>query len=116
VSKAALLPSSVALSIYRKGSFTFENGMGQLCELLEEEIRKSGGHVYLSSPLKEVAYDATSKQWKVESRKCNSTFSTIINNSGVSFGDVTSYDADDFSWGAFSNRCNCEGRYFGSII
>ncbi|WP_066049094.1 phytoene desaturase family protein [Robertmurraya korlensis] len=101
VSKAALLPSSVALSIYRKGSFVFENGMGQLCELLEEEIRKKGGRVYLSSPLKDVAYDATSKQWKVESRKCNSTFSTIINNSGVSFGDKTSYEADDFSWGAF---------------
>lgn len=101
VSEAALLPSSVALTIYRKGSFTIENGIGQLCELLKDYIIQLGGHVYLSSPLTKVQFDQTNKYWQVESRKCNESFSTIINNSGISFGDYTSYDGSDFSWGAF---------------
>lgn len=99
--EAALLPSSVALTIYRKGSFTMENGIGQLSELLKEYIIQLGGRVYLSSPLKKVQFNETNKLWEVESKKCKESFSTIINNSGVSFGDHTSYDDKDFSWGAF---------------
>ncbi|MCM3601365.1 NAD(P)-binding protein [Robertmurraya korlensis] len=101
VSEAALLPTSVALTIYRKGSFALENGFGQLCEQLKDFIIQCGGRVYLSSPLKKVQFDQTNKLWQVESKKCNESFSIIINNSGISFGDHTSYENNDFSWGAF---------------
>jgi len=101
VTEAALLPSSVALTIYRKGSFAIENGIGQLCELLKDYIIQLGGRVFLSSPLKKVQFDQTNRLWQVESKKCNESFSTIINNSGISFDDNTSYEDSDFSWGAF---------------
>ncbi|QOR66923.1 FAD-dependent oxidoreductase [Cytobacillus suaedae] len=102
VSEAALLPSSVALSIYRKGSFTFENGMGQLCKALSDKIEELGGKVLVASPVQKVNYDEIQKKWSVESRKYTSAFNIVINNSGISFGPNTSYTDDgEFSWGAF---------------
>lgn len=102
VNEAALLPSSVALEIYRKGSFTFENGMGQLNKALSDKIEELGGRVLVASPVQKVNYDDSQKKWSVESRKCTSTFNIVINNSGISFGPNTSYTDDGgFSWGAF---------------
>jgi hypothetical protein len=38
----------------------------------------------------------------VASRKCTSPFDIVINNSGISFGEGTSYESgDEFSWEAF---------------
>ncbi len=102
VSEAALLPSCVALSIYRKGSFTFENGMGQLCKALSDKMVEHGGRVLLKSPVQKVNYDPIQKKWGIESKKCSSLFDIVINNSGISFGPKTSYTDDgEFSWGAF---------------
>jgi phytoene dehydrogenase-like protein len=101
VTEAALLPSSVALTIYRKGSFAVENGIGQLCELLADQIKQFDGQVYLSSPLEKVNFNRKTQLWQVESRKCKKAFPIVINNTGISFGDHTSYEDDDFSWGAY---------------
>ncbi|WP_421383426.1 phytoene desaturase family protein [Bacillus salacetis] len=102
VSKAALLPSSLALTIYRRGSFFIENGMGQLGKALANRIKELGGEVVKVSPVERLVYDASRKQWDVTSRKRTSSFDFVINNSGISFGEGTSYDSEDeFSWGAF---------------
>ena len=38
LTEAALLPSSLALTIYRRGSFHVKNGIGQLCQALADKI------------------------------------------------------------------------------
>ncbi|WP_168413072.1 phytoene desaturase family protein [Bacillus salacetis] len=102
VSKAALLPSSLALTIYRRGSFFIENGMGQLGKVLANRIKDLGGEILKVSPVDSLLYEETRKQWSVTSRKCTSSFDAVINNSGISFGEGTSYESEDeFSWGAF---------------
>lgn len=98
--EAALLPSSLALAIYRRGSFYIEKGMGQLCEVLAERIVELGGEVILAATVKELSYEQ--KKWHVTSRKRSGEFDLVINNTGISFGKGTSYaDSDSFSWGAF---------------
>ncbi|KAA0549290.1 FAD-dependent oxidoreductase [Bacillus sp. BGMRC 2118] len=102
VSKAAFLPSCVALSIYRNGSFSLEGGLGQLCMALADKIEELGGKVLLGSPIQRIQYDEQKKEWRVESKKCSESFSYLINNSGISFGRGTSYaETGEFSWGAF---------------
>ena len=101
-SKAALLPSSLALTIYRRGSYHIKNGMGQLCHALAERIIELGGKVILSSPVKKIKYDKKEAVWHVDSRKLKETFQFVINNSGISFGEGTSHSEEKlFSWGAF---------------
>ncbi|MCA1054267.1 NAD(P)/FAD-dependent oxidoreductase [Rossellomorea aquimaris] len=102
VREAALLPSSLALTIYRRGSFFIENGMGQLGKALAQRIKDLGGEIVKVSPVESLVYEESRKQWSVVSRKCTSTFDFVINNSGISFGEGTSYESEDeFSWGAF---------------
>ncbi|XXM70746.1 phytoene desaturase family protein [Lysinibacillus sphaericus] len=102
VREAALLPSSLALTIYRRGSFFIENGMGQLGKSLAHRLKDLGGEIVKVSPLESLVYEERRKQWNVASRKCTSTFDFVINNSGISFGEGTSYEnEDEFSWGAF---------------
>jgi len=102
ITEASLLPSSLALTIYRNGSFYVHGGMGQLSRVFAKRIEELGGKVMLTSPVKGVGYDEESGKWNVESRKGISTFDMVINNSGVSFGPQTSYvDSNEFSWGAF---------------
>lgn len=98
--EAALLPSSLALTIYRRGSFYIHKGMGELSEVLAKRITELGGSVLLVSPVEELVYEE--KKWRVTSRKCSDSFDVVINNTGVSFGPGTSHaDSDSFSWGAF---------------
>ncbi|QWC23631.1 FAD-dependent oxidoreductase [Bacillus haikouensis] len=102
VREAALLPSSLALTIYRRGSFFIENGMGQLGKALAHRIKELGGGIMKVSPVESLVYEESRKQWNVASRKCTSSFDFVINNSGISFGEGTSYESgDEFSWGAF---------------
>lgn len=102
VREAALLPSSLALTIYRRGSFFIENGMGQLGKALVHRIKELGGEIVKVSPVESLVYEESRKQWNVASRKCTSSFDFVINNSGISFGEGTSYESEDeFSWGAF---------------
>ncbi|MGF2614656.1 phytoene desaturase family protein [Rossellomorea aquimaris] len=102
VTKAALLPSSLALTIYRRGSFAVEGGLGQLGKALAARVKELGGEVVKVSTVQGLAYDTSRKQWNVTSRKCTDSFDYVINNSGVSIGEGTSYEGEDeFSWGAF---------------
>ncbi|WP_431027061.1 FAD-dependent oxidoreductase [Lysinibacillus sp. LZ02] len=98
--KAALLPSSLALTIYRRGSFYIDKGMGQLSEALAQRIVQLGGEVIAASPVKEMVYEQ--KNWHVTSKKRNGAYDVVINNTGISFGRGTSHaEPKTFSWGAF---------------
>lgn len=98
--KAALLPSSLALTIYGRGSFYVEKGMSQLSEKLVERIIELGGEVLKATAVKELTYK--DKKWHVTSRKREADYDVVINNSGVSFGENTSHsESKDFAWGAF---------------
>ncbi|MBD7909246.1 phytoene desaturase family protein [Sporosarcina gallistercoris] len=98
--EAALLPSSLALNIYRRGSFYVEKGMGQLSEALAQRIIELGGEVLTASPVKELQYEDS--KWRISSRKRNEVYDTVINNTGISFGPGTSHsESEDVSWGAY---------------
>ncbi|PIC82043.1 hypothetical protein CSV73_14530 [Sporosarcina sp. P1] len=98
--EAALLPSSLALTIYRRGSFYVEKGMSQLSELLAERIVALGGEVITASPVTELLYQE--KKWLVTSRKKTKHYDVVVNNAGVSFGPRTSHsESKEFAWGAF---------------
>ncbi len=102
VSQAALLPSSLALTIYRKGSFCFENGIAQMSQSLADRIKELGGDILLSSPVRTIRRNNMKNEWDVDSLKCTSSFSIVINNTGISFGAGTSHiENQDLSWGAF---------------
>lgn len=99
VTKAALIPSSVALSIYRKGSFSIDGGLGEISNRLANKIEQLGGRVIVSSPVRSVCFN--DGHWEVTSSKWQGMSDIVINNSGVSFGEKTSYaDLQEFSWGA----------------
>ncbi|WOV84919.1 NAD(P)/FAD-dependent oxidoreductase [Sporosarcina jeotgali] len=98
--KAALLPSSLALAIYRRGSFYVDKGIGQLSEILAERIQELGGEVRTASPVKVLILEE--ERWRIVTKKRSELYDTVINNSGVSFGTGTSHaEGEDFSWGAF---------------
>ncbi|WJY26819.1 phytoene desaturase family protein [Sporosarcina trichiuri] len=97
---AALLPASLALDIYRRGSYFVEGGLGQLSELLADRIRGLGGEVVMSSPVTSLIREDSS--WRVVTRKRSDLYDVVLNSTGVSFGIGTSHAEDDaFSWGAF---------------
>ena len=98
--EAALLPSSLALTIYRRGSFYVEKGMSQLSERLAERIVELGSEVITASPVTELLYQE--KKWHVTSRKKTEAYDVVVNNAGVSFGPRTSHsESKEFAWGAF---------------
>ena len=98
--KAALLPSSLALTIYGRGSFYVDKGMSQLSEALAERIIELGGEVIMASAVSELFFK--DKKWHVTSRKRKDTYDMVINNAGVSFGPRTSHsESKEFAWGAF---------------
>lgn len=101
VSKAALLPSSLALAIYRRGSFSVEGGIGQISKRLAERTVDLGGKVVLASPVRSINYNEQSKEWEVESRRVSASYSIVINNAGVSFGPGTRCEREqEVAWGA----------------
>lgn len=98
--QAALLPSSLALTIYRRGSFYVDKGIGQLSGTLAERIQELGGEVRTDSPVKVLILEEG--KWRIVTKKRSELYDTVINNSGVSFGMGTSHaEGEDFSWGAF---------------
>ncbi|WP_246944148.1 phytoene desaturase family protein [Bacillus pinisoli] len=101
-SKAALLPSSLALSIYRRGSFSIDGGFSTLCKALAKRIEELGGTIKLATSVKEIQYIKETEKWDVRGKRLQELFDIVINNSGVSFGEGTSYMKEEaFSWGAF---------------
>lgn len=100
VSNAALLPSSLALTIYRRGSFSTPKGIGEISKRLADRIESLGGKILLKSPVNSVRYRKMEKQWEVISPKCHASFDIVVNNAGNLFGDGTSNDRE-LDWGAF---------------
>ncbi|WP_409292518.1 phytoene desaturase family protein [Peribacillus sp. SCS-37] len=111
VKHAALLPSSLALTIYRQGSFAVEKGLGEISQVLADKIIEHSGHVLTASPLKSLEYDSCRKKWQAAGRKVSGEFDAVINNSGVSFGPGTSIsEKSEIAWGAFRLDCILSGR------
>lgn len=109
--KAALLPSSLALTIYGRGSFYVDKGMSQLSEALAERIVELDGEVVKASAVNELFYK--NKKWHVTSRKRSGTYDLVINNSGISFGPRTSHsESNQFSWGAFRIDALLNGTFW----
>ncbi|GKV70524.1 amine oxidase [Sporosarcina sp. NCCP-2716] len=97
---AALLPSSLALDIYRRGSYFVHGGIGQLSELLAARIRELGGEVLTATPV--TSLNRENSSWRVVTRKRSDLYDAVVNSTGVSFGIGTSHAEDgEFSWGAF---------------
>ncbi|UJF36224.1 FAD-dependent oxidoreductase [Paenibacillus hexagrammi] len=102
VSKAALLPACLALSVYRYGSFALERGLGQLSEAIAERIAALGGEVLLGQSAEHVQYEEGAGKWLVQTRKASYTFDIVINNTGGSLGlEPEIGGPHSLSWGAF---------------
>jgi phytoene dehydrogenase-like protein len=82
VRHAALVPSSLALDIYRRGSFALVGGLGTIARALEARIREAGGTIQLASSVREVRVDKVSKRWVVATNKSEFLFDAVIDNSG----------------------------------
>jgi phytoene dehydrogenase-like protein len=101
-SEAALLPSSLALDIYRKGSYYVQGGMGQISLSLSKRLESLGSRLLLNTAVNQVSFLKDKAKWQVISKKGEEAFDIVINNSGRSFGHMTSHQSEDaLSWGAF---------------
>lgn len=69
VQHAALLPASVALTIYRKGSFALAGGFGALAELLAAKIREGGGEIRTACAVERVDFADEGDGFAVQTRK-----------------------------------------------
>ncbi|BBI31349.1 phytoene desaturase family protein [Cohnella abietis] len=97
---AALLPSALALDIYRYGSFAIEGGFGGLVEKLEERFIQLGGQLLHRKPVTEMRYE--SKQWLISSRTQEYVFDTIVNATGLQWDGKALVEAETIEgWGAF---------------
>ncbi len=109
---AALLPSAVALDIYRRGSFSIEGGLASISKALAEVIAEAGGAIYTANTVKKCVLGKYNGRdvWRVESAKRADECDVLLNASGLS---LTSIDGSAFQlqadrnetwseqWGAF---------------
>jgi len=104
VRHAALLPSSVALDIYRRGSFAMEGGLGSLARRLAEKLEQAGGALLYSTSVHRVEFDPNRSKWIVESKKQQSAYDILINNTGLtlmSLDPAGQHHGPQEGWGAF---------------
>jgi len=80
---AALLPASVALTIYRKGSFALTGGFGALAEALALRIRNDGGQTRLSCRVERIGRASLDDSFEVHTRKGVYSASRIIDATGT---------------------------------
>ncbi|WP_028596461.1 phytoene desaturase family protein [Paenibacillus assamensis] len=85
VSEAALLPASLALTIYRKGSYAVKNGVGTISQCLADHITELGGNIMLRTAVNGVVFDQQKQIWQVASTRQTSEYSIVINNTGIEF-------------------------------
>ncbi|MCD1261031.1 FAD-dependent oxidoreductase [Paenibacillus athensensis] len=83
VSRAALLPSSLALTVYRQGSFGLDGGLGGLCEALASRIAGWGGEIVTASPVQSAVYNAKQRKWSVEAARRSGFYDIVVNNTGL---------------------------------
>ncbi|WP_176560313.1 phytoene desaturase family protein [Brevibacillus dissolubilis] len=97
VTRSALLPSSLALDVYRHGSFYIPGGFGTLAVALWERILALGGEVVLAQSVSSCQYDSGKKVWHVRTnRGMEFTFATLLNASGVEFPNRTADGYDTY--------------------
>lgn len=103
-SKAALLPSSLALDIYRSGSYHVEGGIGRLSEQLAEKIQRTGGEVHVSAAVNTISYDKTAQKWTVGTKTKVVYADVLIDNTGSTiaqpFFKPRKFTAPKVKWGA----------------
>lgn len=83
ISGAALLPSSVALDIYRRGSFAVSGGLGAICNALAESIIEDGGEIWLANPATGMQRDSIRKIWEIRSRRFQGSVDVVVNGTGL---------------------------------
>ncbi|MFA9559971.1 phytoene desaturase family protein [Evansella sp. AB-rgal1] len=80
IHKAALLPSSLALDIYRRGSFSIPGGFATIVKRLEEKIKEKGEILKKTEAL-HINYHKDTK-WTVDTKKEMFTFDVLLNGIG----------------------------------
>jgi phytoene dehydrogenase-like protein len=126
-----LVPSSLALDIYRRGSFALVGGLGTIARALEARIREAGGTIQLASSVREVRVDKVNKRWVVATSKAEFSFDAVIDNSGQRLWEKSAdfrilsqredvVEKEDAGWGAFRidaslNRAVLDGLVSGEL-
>ncbi|MCY0908807.1 MAG: FAD-dependent oxidoreductase [Sulfobacillus thermotolerans] len=80
---ASALMASLALDMYRRGSYTITGGLRTLADALVQRIERSGGRLHYRSIVKMCRWDESLKQWSIntgpqEPNEC----SDVINATG----------------------------------
>ncbi len=104
---AALLPSAVALDIYRRGSFSVDGGLASISKALAVVIAEAGGAIYTANTVKQCVLRKTDGKevWRVESAKRAEEYDILLNASGLS---LTSTDGSAFQLHAESDESLAE--------
>lgn len=127
VRDAALLPASLALDIYRRGSFAFaEGGLGALARALAQRIEAAGGEVLVATTVAEPSYDAQRRQWRVPTSRDarGQLYDAVVDNTGVRRGEPgvapdgagQAAAAADPGWGAFRLDITLADTVLGQFI
>ncbi|MCY0901519.1 MAG: FAD-dependent oxidoreductase [Firmicutes bacterium] len=115
VNSAALLPASVALTVYRYGSFAIEGGLGRLTATLADTVSSFGSHVSLSDAVARCTYDKSTQVWTVTSRKGVIQAPYLLDATGTGLVDDGSgsnpqADPNATFWGALRLDAMYNGR------
>jgi phytoene dehydrogenase-like protein len=102
ISKAALLPSSVALDIYRRGSYAIEGGLAAVCRQLADCIAEAGGDIQLRTVVQSCFRDSQIGKWIVQTKQTE-TADIVIDGSGNQLvqRQITQKRKATEQWGAF---------------
>jgi phytoene dehydrogenase-like protein len=98
---AALLPASLALDVYRRGSFA--TTPGALARALAQRIDAAdGGTVVTATTVTDTRYDAATRRWHVATSRAGASYTcdAVIDNTGRHF-QPSPGDASTDYWGAF---------------
>ncbi|GGG05838.1 phytoene desaturase family protein [Paenibacillus abyssi] len=99
-SNAALLPSALALDIYRYGIFAVEGGFGTLIRQLEERFIRLGGRVLYASPVTDLRWEG--RRWQAHTERDSFHFDWVINATGLTWnGAALQESGNNEGWGAF---------------
>jgi phytoene dehydrogenase-like protein len=102
VHSAALLPSAVALDIYRRGSFAVKGGLGEISRVLAQLIVECGGQIVLNNEVHRIRKQETGANWFIDSKKINGEFDIVVNSSGNTLIELPSLKkGEKEQWGAF---------------
>jgi len=115
VDNAALLPASVALTVYRHGSFAIDGGLGRLTAALADAVSSAGGTISLSNAVTDCAFDPSAQVWAVRSRKGVVQAPYLLDATGTGLvddgsGSIPVADPHAPLWGALRLDAMYRGR------